>query len=149
MVCRRSFSNRKSCLRHENLKHSDYNIAPSNLFEVPENLIFKFKDQIRYEIKKKLSKNHTKIGKQRVELACNEDLFYNILKDLIKRYSPLKRKYICEFQDNSMEDLKNILGNNWDERHYEGIVSYINNNEKVLIEWVEKRIVENNNNITF
>ena len=84
MVCRRSFSNRKSCLRHENLKHSDYNIAPSNLFEVPENLIFKFKDQIRYEIKKKLSKNHTKIGKQRVELACNEDLFYNIFKDFIK-----------------------------------------------------------------
>ena len=104
MICGRSFG----CLRHGNLKYSDYNIAPSNLFEVPENLIFKFKDQIRYEIKKKLSKNHTEL--------CNEDLFYNIFKDFIKWYL--------------------------DERHYEGIVSYINNNKKILIEWVEKRIVE-------
>ena len=80
-----------------------------------ENLIFKFKDQIRYEIKKKLSKNDTEL--------CNEDLFYNIFKDFIKWYL--------------------------DERHYEGIVSYIINNKKILIEWVEKRIVENNNNITF
>jgi hypothetical protein len=47
---------------------------------------------------------------------CNEDLFYNIFKDFIKWYL--------------------------DERHYEGIVSYINNNKKILIEWVEKRIVE-------
>jgi len=45
MICGRSFSSREGCLRHENLKYSDYNIAPSNLFEVPENLIFKFKDQ--------------------------------------------------------------------------------------------------------
>ena len=49
MICGRSFG----CLRHGNLKYSDYNIAPSNLFEVPENLIFKFKDQIRYKIIKK------------------------------------------------------------------------------------------------
>ena len=76
MICGRSFSSRKGCLRCENLKYSDYNIAPSNLFEVPENLIFKFKDQIRYEIKKKLSKNYTEL--------CNEDLFYNIFKDFIK-----------------------------------------------------------------
>ena len=50
MICGRNFSSRKGCLRHENSKYSDYNIAPSNLFEVPENLIFKFK--------KKSSKNH-------------------------------------------------------------------------------------------
>ena len=81
-------------------------------------------------------------------MACNEDLFYNIFKDLIKQYSPLKRKYICEFQSNNIDNLRNILGNNWDERCYEGIVGYINNDEKILIEWVEKRIVENNNNIT-
>jgi len=52
MICGRSFG----CLRHGNLKYSDYNIAPSNLFEVPEILIFKFKDQIRYEIKKNYQK---------------------------------------------------------------------------------------------
>ena len=96
----------------------------------------------------KLKRNYTQIGKKRVELACNEDLFYNTFKGFIKRYSPLKRKYVCEFQGNDMENLKNILGNSWDERHYDGIIGYINNDEKILIEWIEKRIVENNNNIT-
>src|SRR5438874_1711204 len=46
MICRRSFSSRKGCLRHENLKDSDYNIAPSNLYEVPEcNSFFSFNEK--------------------------------------------------------------------------------------------------------
>jgi len=92
----------------------------------------------------KLKKNYQKITRklENRELSWHAMKIYfttsskTLLNDIL-----LKRKYICEFQ--VIIGMKGIM------KHYEGIVSYINNNEKVLIEWVEKRIVENNNNITF
>lgn len=129
--------------------HKDYKLPPSGLPYLPPDAIQQFRETLVFSIKKKLSLNFKKSGKQSIKIPCSESQFVGVFGSSIYRYSPCRRKYICIFKGQNANMLLSMIlkDNEWGERLYDlkqkaYVVLYnssIQEDQEMIVEWhIEK-----------
>ncbi|CAG8446797.1 13329_t:CDS:1 [Cetraspora pellucida] len=115
------FKKKSGWSRHKTLRHSNYNIPPTNLFTLSDIHINEVKDTLVYLIQSCL-KLHMKFARlQTISAPLTESAFVSIFQNNINRYSICQQRYECSF---SSYDAYNTLANifnqeNWGRRIYE------------------------------
>ncbi|CAG8546357.1 5360_t:CDS:1, partial [Cetraspora pellucida] len=82
------FATIKGLYQHETYKHKDYKLPPSNLPYLLPDAIQQFRETLVFFIKRKLSLNFKKSGRQSIKISCSESQFIGVFGSWIHRYSP-------------------------------------------------------------
>ncbi|KAF0478866.1 hypothetical protein F8M41_023929 [Gigaspora margarita] len=70
-ICKKKwYKSAAGLLRHENAKHSNYNISPVQHYTLPENAVKEWKEMLVHSIHKRFSLAFQKTGKQVIKFPC-------------------------------------------------------------------------------
>lgn len=152
VICNKSYKTKNGLIQHEKKKHSEYRGYPSNIPPPHQYYLTQFKQNLIYNIKKKLTLHHKTLGKKTLTIPCSEGMFLGVFKNDFKRYSPARRLYLSSFVgEEGNEKLGDLFGDkDWS-------IRYFNNNQFIYIDiinfevnvvWKEIKIVEGNGQIT-
>ncbi|SRR6266498_2034565 len=113
-LCQKDFPSRNKLLIHERNKHRNNKVIPhrtSLILPSFEHVVY-YQDAFIVLIKKRLGFNRHFISSKRLSIdAFPETIFVHLFEnEPTFRYSPVKRKYFCQFQEKAGEErLKQIL----------------------------------------
>jgi len=113
-LCQKNFSSRNKLLTHERNKHRNNKVIShhtSLILPSFEHVVY-YQDAFIVLIKKRLGFNRHSIGSKRLSIdAFLENIFVHLFEnEPTFRYSPIQRKYFCQFQGKAGEErLKQIL----------------------------------------
>ncbi|PKB98838.1 hypothetical protein RhiirA5_430733 [Rhizophagus irregularis] len=126
-VCLRSFHSERGLLLHRKTI-SKYNRPTEHIDMLPSQTIKEFQEIFVYYIHKKLSKNHTKAGRQTVSFPCTKSQFFSIFRGFIHSFQAKRGIYKCFFQGSWGKKQLNYIFNDeqWSIKHYDqGQKTYI------------------------
>ncbi|CAG8799831.1 13448_t:CDS:2 [Cetraspora pellucida] len=99
LLCsQKTYKNKQSLGRHEQLIHSDYNTPRTGVTILPPDAVYEFKKMLVYLIQTKLSNNSNFTGKQRVTAPCTESQFVAVFGKHLRCYVPRIRQYTQQQQ---------------------------------------------------
>src|SRR6185437_6261533 len=114
--------------RHENAKHSNYNIPPIQSYILPESAINEWKEMLVHAIHKQLPLAFRKTGKQVIKFPCMEGQYLGLFGQYLTRVFVHRRAYKCVFSgSDAYQTISSLLGDHcWGVRHYKcNQVSYV------------------------